>query len=258
MPGRSFATDYALEVSLGNETGTSNVEKFGRNGGIATNTTEEIWTVSTDRTTLSVAATLEAISSDGNDTAAGSGAQIITVEGVDGSWNAVSEDITMAGASASTATSASFFRVNRAFVKQTGTYRGNNEGTITIRVSSAGSTQAQIELGKGQTEQSHYTVPTGMTLHMKCYWLSNDASSTRNLDSEIYQFTGVDDVATSFVGAKRKLHGVTGLGGGIPYQHKFENIKKVSGPADVVIFATAPAGGSVSVEAGFCGYLTTD
>jgi len=158
--------EFYLEIAKGNITGHSKVNKFGRNPTIASGATEELWSVSTNRTRLTVAATMEAISTSNADSDSGgsnpasTGARIITIQGLDNNWADASEDITMDGTTASTATITSFFRINRAFVKTTGTYGVANTGTITIRVSGAGSTQAQWEVGKGQTEMAMFSIPT--------------------------------------------------------------------------------------------------
>lgn len=254
--------DFLLEVAKGNVPGHSRVTKFGRNPNIAAGTTEEIWSVSTNRTRLTAAATLEAISTDIDDSDSGginpasTGARIITVEGLDGSWAEVSEDITMDGTTASAATSTSFFRVNRVYVKTMGTYGGSNEGTITVRVSGAGSTQAQIEIGKGQTEMAMYSVPTGKTAYINTLWFNAD--STRSVACELYQYTGIDDVTTPFVGAKRKLWGQESVTAGTHLERVIEDRFVIAGPADLVWETTAAAGGSAAVEAGFDLILVTN
>jgi len=247
--------NFRLEVAKGNIPGHTAITKFGRNGAVAASTTEEIWSVSTDRTVLTVAATMEAISTDIDDSDTGgtnpasTGARIITIQGVDDSWNRAEEDITMDGTTASTATSTSFFRVDRAFVKATGTYAGTNEGTITIRVSSAGSTQAQIEIGKGQTEMAMYTVPTGHKVYIDHVEVNSDA--TRLPSFELYQYTGIDDIATPFVGAKRKIWGVTSVAAGSHVDREVDERYVVTGPADIVFECTAASGGASAVEATF-------
>lgn len=261
-PLPSAPNNYHLEIARGNVTGITKVTKFGRNPDVAAGTTEEVWSVSVNRTRLTTAATIEAISTTDADSGAGgsnpasTGAQIITISGIDENWAEASEDITMDGTTASSATTTKFFRLNRAYVKQTGTYGGTNEGTITIRVSSAGSTQAQLEIGKGQTEMAMYTVPTGKTAYINTLWFNADAS--RQVACELYRYTGIDDTSTPFVGAKRKLWGQTAVDAGIHLVHNIEDLFTVEGPADIIWEVTAAAGGAAAVEAGFDLKLVTN
>ena len=134
-------------------------------------------------------------------------------------------------------------------MSKTGTYGANNAGTITIRVSSAGSTQAQIEIGKGQTEMAMYSVPTGKTAFINTLWFNSDA--TRSVSCEMYQYTGIDDVTAPFVGSKRKVWGQTSVSAGLHVHHVVQDRYNVAGPADLVWEITAAAGGDAAVEAGF-------
>lgn len=238
--------DFLIDVANGLIPGYSVVSKFGRNPDIDLGAAEDIWTVGGIRTWLSAAATLEAISTSINDTSGGSGAQIITVQGLDGSFLEVEEDITMNGTSATSATSNSFIRVNRAFVKQVGTYRGNNEGDITIRISGGGATQTNILTAIGQTEQTHYTIPANKDALLMMMYTSVD--STRTATPTLYQIPGADDVSAPYVGALRKVFGLTALN--VDEDHKYEAYPKLTGPTDIFWRATVSAN-NTAVEAGF-------
>lgn len=114
--------------------------------------------------------TLEAISSNADDTLAGTGARIITVNGLDSNFDEISENINMNGTSVTSATSATFIRVNSVTVKEAGTYAdtdvGSNEGDITIRISGGGATLAFISndpSGVGFNQDFKFTIPTNKT-----------------------------------------------------------------------------------------------
>lgn len=152
------------DIALGAASGVTVIQQFGENPDVGTSL-EDIWTPGGIKTWLTAAATLEAISTSTNDTAAGTHARTIVVEGLDANWAEVSATITMNGTSASTATTQTFIRVNRAYVATSGGYGNSNAGTITIRVSGAGSTQAEISIldgiGAGQSLMLMYSVPAG-------------------------------------------------------------------------------------------------
>lgn len=163
----SDISDYWFDVSANKIPHDTVVTKFSTNEAVGT-TYEEIWDGPTANLTyLTTAATLEAISDSANDAAAGTHARKIIVQGLDSNWDLATEEITMNGLSASTATTTSFIRVFRVYVSEVGAYGNANDGNITIRVSSAGATQAYITkeaspaLGHGQTRMCHYTIGRG-------------------------------------------------------------------------------------------------
>lgn len=108
-----------------------------------------------------------------NDTAAGSGARSITLEGLDETGAFVSETVATAGASASTATDITFLRLLKAYVEDSGTYStvttGSHAGNIVIEDSGGTENWATINVTnypKGQTEIGAYTVPLGYTAYV--------------------------------------------------------------------------------------------
>lgn len=178
---------YGISLASGNIDNHTYITKYSTNESVST-AWEDVWSAGGSLTYLTAAATLEAISTSTNDTAAGTGAREIYVEGLDGNFNVVSATITMNGTSASTATTQTFIRVYRAYVTEVGAYGNRNAGTITIRVSGAGSTQAEIPLigalGSSQTLMSQYTIPAGYTGYIVGMHLAVSAGKTVNINLE--------------------------------------------------------------------------
>lgn len=202
--GVNLSNSYYADVARGRIFGASVVHKFGRNSDVGT-AFEDIWETGGVYSWPTSASTLEAISTDANDTAAGTGARTVTIEGLDADFNEISETITMNGVSASSATALSFLRVNRAYVVQSGAYSsttsGSNIGNITIRVSGAGATQATIQVdalaGKGQTEIARYTVPAGKVAFVKSVFINVD--STKNAATiAFFQRRSADTIVAPF------------------------------------------------------------
>ena len=205
-------SDYLLEQALGNYAGQSVRRKFGHNPAVSTSA-EVISILSTaSYAGFLTAATTVRIKAggDGNDTAAGSGAQAIVVEGLDDNFDVASEAIATAGASASSATTASFRRVHRAYVTNVGTYHGSNVAAITIENSGGGTDLVQIGAAIGQTEIAVDTVPAGYTDYLSL--LQVDADSSKAVTVSLYQCQDADDVSTPFTGKRLiiRLSGVTG------------------------------------------------
>ena len=193
------------------------VHKFGANYDVGTSI-EDIWSAGGVYSFPTTASQLEAISSSANDAAAGTGAQTIRVEGLDANFEEISEDITMNGLSATTATTASFIRVNRAYVLTTGTYGIGSDGDITVRIASAGATQALIQettadtiaWDYGQSEVGRYTVPAGKTAFVSRVTIIGE--SNKRTDFAMFQRQNADDVSTPFT-ARRVVATWSGVSG---------------------------------------------
>lgn len=135
------------------------VHKFGYNADIDLATDpEDIWIAGGLYAYPSAAAATTAKSSSTDDDGApvGTGAQTLTVEGLDTNLAEVSQTVTMDGTTA-VALPIDLFRVNRAYVRAVGS-GGVNAGTIDVL--HGATVLAQIAIGKGQTQQAIYTVPT--------------------------------------------------------------------------------------------------
>lgn len=133
--------------------------KFGAVDGIANNTTGTLWDIPNEIypwTALDTPAVVNVNRDDADDNGI-----VVTVQGLDGDYNSVSEDITITGANQTG--SQLFARVNRAFISGAVT----NAGFIDIEAGAAGGTTvARIQEGYGQTLMAVYTVPAGKTAYM--------------------------------------------------------------------------------------------
>lgn len=143
------------------------VSKFGANPSVGNGTEEDIWGVGGSFAWPTTAQTVR-VKAGGNaaDDAAGAGARTVTIEGLNQDFVVTTETLTLAGASASSASTTTFFRVYRAFVATTGAYTGNNTGVITIENTSSAQVIISIQAGAGQSQTSQYTVPAGYTAYL--------------------------------------------------------------------------------------------
>lgn len=157
--------DYSISISSGNLDGVDYVEKFGMNIDVDANK-ETIWDVGGIYEYLTVPDTVEINSTDPNDSATGSGARTIEVQGLDAGYNLVSETITVGAGPGSIP----FIRVFRASVLTAGV-SSQNEGTCTVIGANSGVLLAGIGVdgsgpnaaGRGQTFMAVYTIPEGKT-----------------------------------------------------------------------------------------------
>ena len=160
--------DWTINISAGAVDGTSYIEKFGMNVDVDSNK-ETIWDGGEIYSYISTAETVAVTSTAGADSAAGTGARTVEIQGLDADYNVVLETLTIGGAGGTT----EFIRIFRVKVVTAGT-SGINEGTISVTSSDTSTVLAQIGVdgtgsnaaGRGQTFMSLYTVPAGKTAYL--------------------------------------------------------------------------------------------
>lgn len=112
---------------------------------------------------LTSAQSLEIVSSDANDTSAGTGVRTIGVETLDGNHATVIQTVTLNGTTP-VALTGTHLRARRMLVITAGS-GGANAGTLTLRVV-AGQTMLSALIGNNRSYTSRYTVPAGKTAYM--------------------------------------------------------------------------------------------
>lgn len=142
--------------------------KWGFNDAVGTGTYEDVWAEGGTYPFIQTATTVRIqAGGNANDTALGTGAREITIEGLDQDWNEVTETLATNGTSASASTTTTFIRVNRAYVIDCGTFGGNNEGIIRLEdTATTVGILAHIPEGLGNTFQAIYAVPSGKTAYV--------------------------------------------------------------------------------------------
>lgn len=194
--------EFLTEVRQGKVAGYSMVHKYGRNGSVPDGTWEFVNRLGFTGWPLSAPTTVRIkAGGDAADTAAGAGAREVTVQGIDDSFNEVTEAIATAGASASSATSTSFWRVHRAWVSAVGTYGVANTGAVAIENSGGGTDLIEIGgVGKGQSQFAAWTVPIAKT----AYYLGAHVQVDTNKSANVRVYTRADiDVTVAPMKSKR-------------------------------------------------------
>jgi len=198
-PFFSIPADFYTEVQKGNVVNHSIVHKYGRNGGVPNGSFEGVLQASAQFNFLTAATTVR-IKAGGNaaDTAAGAGTQAVTIEGLDDTGAFVSESVELAGASASSATTALFWRVFRAYITplRAGAYGVANTGDIMIENSGGGTDLIVILAGEGQTQYGAYAIPLATTGYLLSVAFFSD--STKQSDFKMYTRASLTDFTTPF------------------------------------------------------------
>jgi len=234
-------TDYLIEVARGNVSGASLMHKFGRNDAVPNGSWAFVNLLGFTAWPLSAATTVR-IKAGGNaaDTAAGAGAREVTVTGVDSTLAEVSEAIATAGAGASAATTASFWRPYRAFVSSAGTYGAANTAAITIENSAGGTDLIQIATEEGQTQFGGYTIPTGKTGYLLSLHVHVDSKKITNF--RMMTRADMNDAAAPMKSARLRLH-FDGIEGSMMYTPR---APEFSIPALTDVWVEAWGDGAVS------------
>lgn len=195
---------YDVELGLSRLGGHHMVHKFGQNLAIPNGAWRFVNLLSFTGWPLSAATTVRVkAGGDAADTAAGDGAREITVQGIDGSGAEVSEAIATAGASASSATTASFIRVHRAWVSAVGVYGAANTAAVTVENSAGGTDLIRIGAGQGQTLFGGYTIPTGKTGLL--WTIHAHVDSGKTADIAVYTRENVLDTTAPMSSKRIKL-----------------------------------------------------
>ena len=145
---------YFLQVSRGLIAGHKRVFKFGYNGDID-DSEETIWDVGGLYAYPASAVTMTATSSSG----ATDEDVEVTIQGLDASYNELSETVTL-DASGTATTTGSFLRVYRAFVS------GDTASAGNITIANGGTTYAYVSSADQQTLMALWTVPAGYTAYL--------------------------------------------------------------------------------------------
>jgi hypothetical protein len=173
-PGNAPA-DFFFEVRRGNIAGIIAVSINGYNPDVK-NIEEDIWDPGGIHSHPTTASVLDIVSTDANDSAAGTGVRTLLIRGLDSSYNEISETITMNGLT-TVPTVNSYLRFRDAVALTAGTAR-SNVGDISITHNGSGFLQGQMLVGFGITHNSMYTIPAGKTAFAIDTFLSNSQGNS--------------------------------------------------------------------------------
>jgi hypothetical protein len=137
-------------------------------------------------TALTTARTLFLDSTSANDSAAGTGAQEVTIYGLDENGAFAQEALATNGASASGNTTTTFTRVFEARVTAAGSGE-TNEGVIEIGANIDAIKVLELPAGYGYVNSGTYTVATDYTLHLSDITILDYRSSSASTLISIYK-----------------------------------------------------------------------
>ena len=222
LPVRDYTGD-GFSIAKGDAPGYSVVHKFGHNYAVGT-TMVPIAIGGIYRTPqVSGATTVRIKAGDANDTAAGSGAREVTMQGLDETGALQTAVLASAGASASSSTTVTFIRLFRAWISASGTYATQSAGSQAADVvieNTAGTedwlTITANSFPAGQSGVGVYTIPLGYT----GYVMEVDAfvDSNKSADLILFKRENILETAAPY-SAMRELVRYVGVSGPVNKLH---------------------------------------
>ena len=212
--------EFDLNVARGKTRGASQIHKFGATPSQSINTTATVWDKGDTLypwsafDTAGVLVVAQVGASDNGKT--------LTVQGLDGDFNLVSENFTLSSSGTVTGTQ-TFKRVYRGFLTD-----GNNVGQINV---SRGGTQVlRILADAGQTLMAVYTVPAGYT----GYLYHGNCTAQSGADATGFMYVRYNTVGTTF----KVGHTFEVSGDGGPYDYKFSFPQELAEKTDIDVRLT--------------------
>ena len=192
------SADFLMEVAKGNVEGHRIFNVKGSNPEVGTSL-EDVWDPGGTRTDPAANESWELVSADADDTAAGNGAQEVTIVYLDDTYVEQTPVVVATnGGTVSTGITDGFRPIGMAVTAAGST--GGNEGNITLKVTGGGATRAQINFdsdpgrlfGESRTIDSHYTVPLGKTAILISFF--NDINKDEDCHFFWRRTTGADGI----------------------------------------------------------------
>lgn len=165
-----------FDIANNKRSGISIVNKSGRNRDIdSASVPEDIWGGGSVYTGFPTTAAelITVVSTSVNDAAAGTGARIVTIEGLDESGNRQSENITLNGLTKVNYVN-TYYRVHRSYVISSGASNtAFNDGAITVQhLTTVANIFSVMAIGVNYSSAAVYTVPLGYTGFLKHFDIS--------------------------------------------------------------------------------------
>ena len=190
------STPYELLVAQGAVPGAKTVTVFGLNSDVDT-TEVSVWPLPSIIAVPAAALQMKVSSTSANDTAAGTGARTVILNGLDSSYAEITETVTLNGTTAVTTTN-SFLRINSAYVATAGSTASAAGdiyiGTGVVTAGVPATVYNIIKYNYNTTITGKYTVPAGYTAYMtKGLFTAGQAVGTTSVTGKLIT-TGTDGI----------------------------------------------------------------
>lgn len=187
---------FELQVARGQIVGHRSVTIFGFNPDVD-QTEVSVWPLQSLITRPATALQMRVSSTNINDTAAGTGARTIVIEGLDGDYNEITETVTLNGQTF-VSTTAAFLRINYTYVATAGSSLSAEGdiyvGTGTVTAGVPATVYDIIKFNYNDTVTGSYTVPAGHTAYLsQGLFSTGQASGSTQVQGRLLAF-GIDGI----------------------------------------------------------------
>lgn len=251
------ATNFDLDTARRHVTGQKTFFFFGFNEDVGTSW-EDIHPTGGDINWLTTAGTVEVISTDAADTAAGDGVRSVEVHGLSSTGVDQDEVIATNGTTA-VVSSLSYIRINKMHSETCGTYGGSHQGDITCQVSSGGallskmtgeegSVDTSVQYGSGESGNGYWSVPLGKVMYITQLSVIIDIATNKTVDIALYEREDLLD-SSAPVAPRRVVWQESGVDDNI--QKIFKSHIKIKALTDLFFRAKGSATSKISVSLDF-------
>lgn len=153
-----LSADWQTQVARGKITGVTNINCNGYQGSLSTSFVP-VWDANTSYTYPVAASTMLLYSTSASDTAVQ-----VRIDGLDASYNALTENLTLTNGTTGVTTVNSYFRIQSISIITTSS--NNPVGNIILGNAGKTAIYAQLNNGNGRSNMTIYTVPAGYTFYL--------------------------------------------------------------------------------------------
>lgn len=177
------------------------IEVVGRNTDVDSAAAEDIWTKGGVYVAPTAARVHAIVSNSANDTAAGTGARTVKIQGIDSNFNLVTENVTLNGTTPVN-TSGSYWTID--ILGRTYGSGATNAGLITATAATDATVTNQVEGGYLNSASSVFMVPTGYKGYITRWWVAlydatDGAAADVRLRQLVYGDTSYANLSTGIV-----------------------------------------------------------
>jgi len=236
----------SIQIARGKVPGWSKTNKFGENADV--DAQEDIWDDDGLYVPPTSAMIHSVISTSTADDAGSTGALTLTIQGLDASWLAIEETVTLDGQTAVPTVNA-YLRINRAWVATAGS-GGVNAGAVSITMRNDPVTvSALVGAGNGQTLMAVYSLPDACKAYVTRVRsaLVRNTGSNNAADLRLIQRSNLDASPSHRVMDSWSVS----VNGATNHEYTYDPPKTLTGPCDVFIRAEAVTAANTILSASF-------
>lgn len=243
------STDYLIEVSKGNISGASLINKFGANISLSSSYVPISINGIYQTPQASAPETLFVKSNSANDTAGGVGAREVTIEGIAADGSLQTASVATNGISNSANFAGTWIRIFRIYVSESGTYATTSNqshvGSIQVRSATSGvwGVIDNTSIAKSQSQIGAYTVPLGHTAYLLDYTVTLD--SGKKVDFAFFSRENILQTSAPYSAMRLNFQEI---GLAAPFTRRFPDPVKFPELTDIGFLAKGATTPSVTVD----------